>query len=266
MRRIRIYRGSRASGGARILARALGGRTIARTNTRFRPRPTDTIINWGCGARPEGWDDVVVVNTFSAVRAAIDKLETFRALSEHNVPTLEWSEDREDAVRWRERGSRVIVRNRLKASQGRGIQVIETRGDDDIPNAPLYTRYFRAEAEYRIHVMGGRVFDRQRKRRRTTEEITGEQRNGEDEATETSNEIRNHDGGWVYCREGVEPIAALDEACTAAVKAVGLDFAGVDARYSRTGRCAVIEVNSAVGLGGRTSRDRWAAALHTYIT
>jgi glutathione synthase/RimK-type ligase-like ATP-grasp enzyme len=119
----------------------------------------------------------------------------------------------------------------------------------------LYTRYFKGRDEYRIHVAGGEVIDRQQKRRRLDDE-------GEAHAF---NAIRNVANGWVFCRDDVEVIPMADEAAVAAVDALGLDFGAVDLKVNqqRT-RVGVLEVNTAPGLEG-TSLGIYAAAIRRLV-
>jgi len=134
----------------------------------------------------------------------------------------------------------------LRASAGRGIVVCEP--GDDIPPAPLYTRYVPKYDEYRVHIWRGEVLDIQQKRRRN-----GEQ--GID------SRIRNTPNGWVFCREGVECPEVVIEQARAAIKSLNLDFGAADIGYTRrNSRATVYEVNTAPGIEGTTLR-KYAGAI-----
>lgn len=248
--RTRIYRGNRASAGARALGEATGIRVLRRSGTRFRARPGDTIINWGyTGEVPAALHDATWINHPYHVRNAVDKRECFYTLSNSDIPTPEWCTDGETARGWLEDGSIVMARRLVNASAGRGLIVV--RPGEVLPRVPLYTKYFRGYDEYRIHVWRGIPFDAQQKRRRR-------------EVGDATNEVRNTDNGWVFCREEVSPPAAAYEAAIAAVEALGLDFGAIDIKCNRHhGSVVVLECNTAPGLEGTTlARYRSAVAGH----
>ena len=139
-------------------------------------------------------------------------------------------------------GEMIVVRQLARGHGGRGIMLIS--GEDEIPDAPLYTVYKKKKAEYRIHVFNGQVIDVQQKRLRKP---------ADDEEITANHQMRNFDNGWVYCREDVlAPDAVLDEAVKA-VKVLGLDFGAVDIGWNEHYQTPyVYEVNTAPGLEGTT--------------
>jgi glutathione synthase/RimK-type ligase-like ATP-grasp enzyme len=179
---------------------------------------------------------------------AVNKRLAFERLAREDVSTVQFSADRADGIRWQEGGSLVVCRHRLTGSGGEGISVCGT--DEELPDVPLYTRYFRAEDEYRLHVYRGRVFDIQLKRRRLDSGAT--------------NEIRNSANGWVFTREGVTAPAIAHAESIAAVATLGLDFGAVDLKVSRNGNVGILEVNTAPGLEG-TTLDKYGRALGAAI-
>jgi len=240
--RFRIFRGDRRSSGALALARALrasGHRCLM--NSRGRPWrvPDDaTVINWGRSDCPNTGR---VWNPAEAVTVAADKLLTARLL--HGLPTPAWTDSKAEAEQWLAEGTyrRVVARQLLRGSQGRGTYVC-TR-DTGLPDAPLYLEYVPKAREYRVHVVRGRVVDVQQKRKRR--EVPNE---------EVNYEIRNARYGWVFCREDVTPPpgAAL-EAALAAVRSLTLDFGAVDLGVTeKDNRVTIYEVNTAPGLEGTT--------------
>ena len=251
--RVRMLRHG-PSKGALALRRELGIKALRVVRTTFRPRPTDVILNWGCSQDPYNGDLMLHqwINHPASVREAQNKLSTLHQLSAAGVPTLEFTTGRGVARVWLADGSTIMVRHLLRASQGRGIEILSDP-KQQIPEAPLYTRYFKGTHEYRIHVVGGQVVDKQEKRRRREHE------------GEILNEIRNLANGWVFCHEDVNPPECVLDASIRAVAALGLDFGAVDIKCNKGGtRCAVMEVNTAPGLEG-TTLERYAAALGEMI-
>lgn len=241
--RVRIHRGERPSKSARALGKRIGAKVLNRQGSKFRPRPDDVIINWGASyANMErgNW-----INPPLYVGRATNKLQAFCTLEEAGVCIPDFSTDIQEAFTWLEEGRVVIERHQLRASEGRGIRVV--RPTEMLRAAPLYTSYFKARDEYRIHVARGEVFDRQQKRKRREEEV--------------SYEVRNHAGGWVFCREDVDTIPDVDVDCARAVSALGLDFGAVDVKVNKhRTKWAILEVNTAPGLEG-TTLDKYADAI-----
>lgn len=237
--RVRIQAYSPASRSARVLARTLGVRRARLVHTRFRPRLGDVVINWGSSLPlyPEG----VYINSPAAVALAQNKHSTLALLREHNVPHPDFVVRWEDAQDWLEDGLPVVARTLLRASQARGLVLVQP--GEELPVAPLYTLYTKKADEYRVHVVDGVPMSTQIKRRRRGVE-------------QLSRQIRNHNNGWVYCREAVTPPDSVLSAAVAAVDALGLDFGAVDIGYNRHyEQPCVYEVNTAPGLEGSTLNE-----------
>lgn len=246
--RVRILPYKAGSRSARALSEALGVPRLRVVRTTFRPRASDVIINWG-NSEPR-FPDELYINRPGAVAFAQNKHSTFALLREHNVPHPDFVVRHEDAQAWLDEGAPVVARQLLRASQARGLVLV--RPGEELPVAPLYTKYVKKADEYRIHIglLGGtyNVIDAQQKRRRSGEE--------------SNPQIRNSANGWVYCREGVEPPEEAIEAAKGAVRALGLDFGAVDLGWNRHYRQpCVYEVNTAPGLEG-TTLTRYAEYCH----
>jgi hypothetical protein len=136
---------------------------------------------------------------------------------------------------------------------GRGI--VLCNGADQLPAAPLYTKYVKKKREFRVHILarpgpGDDAFDvlhLQQKKRRS--------------GVEVNNQIRSWDNGWVFCVRNVAPPECVASAAKAAVAALGLHFGAVDVGYNeRAGTACVYEVNTAPSLIGATL-DVYAAAF-----
>jgi glutathione synthase/RimK-type ligase-like ATP-grasp enzyme len=221
--RLIIYPYKKFSQGARLLGKLLGAKL------RYKPK-FGKIINWGRNVPI----DKPIINNPSAVNIASNKLLAFRALE--GIQTVPWTTDKEVANGWLSGGKRVVVRSLLRASEGRGITIIEP--GSVLPNAKLYTQYVPKKKEFRVHVVGNEVIDIQEKRRKAGQE---------------SHRVRVHDNGYVFCRKDLKEPPGLRELAINAVKSVGLDFAAVDIIWNDIhGKLFVLELNTAPGLTNTT--------------
>ena len=133
----------------------------------------------------------------------------------------------------------VVARTLTRASEGRGA--VFASDVESLPNAPLYTKYVKKAAEYRVNVAFGKVINIRQKRRR------------KDFEGEVSNLCRTHDNGWVYCSEGVDKNnEILCNLSLSSVACLGLDFGAVDLLINRNGEAVICEINTAPGLEGTT--------------
>lgn len=259
--RIRVLPYKPTSESARELSRALGClRLRSFVRTKFRPRDGDVIVNWGySGPLPPAYLNgrVRYLNLPFNVAKARDKIQTFIELKAHNVPTVEWTRDRNVAQDWLDTGERVVVRHSTTGQGGSGIQVVS---EGEVPEAPLYTKYFRRDAEYRVHVLADQVLDvQQKKMRRQTREET---KTGVRDRKSTY-EVRNLANGWVFTREGVVCPGSAADAATAGVAALGLSFGAVDIAV-RDDESRVLEINTAPGIEG-ASVGTYAYAIRKHI-
>lgn len=242
---------SRASKGARALAKALGGKRLKKNfdttvvNGLMKGIPgvalddSDICINWGDSqcAIPD------VLNKAATVRTAANKLLAFRAFRDAGVAIPRFAET-PDAVSWE---GLSVVRHKLSGHSGEGIELVNP--DSELPEAPLYVEYIKKEQEYRVHV--GRLGDAS-----TIIAVQRKARRLDVPADEVNWQVRNHDNGFVFVREGfTAPQGVLDEAAKALV-AVGLDFGAVDVVWNANQEKAyVLEINTAPGLEGQTIVD-----------
>ena len=270
---IRIEPWKRGSRSARVLSQATG--VLRATPQQVRRHGTfDIIINWGSSERRFNY--ARYINDPTAVGIATDKRLAFERFAEHGVSAPRATTDQETAQGWLDEGSSVVVRHRIAGNSGAGIQIYnagrvsgergDTAGGDvlrngrvELPRAPLYTEYVKKADEYRVHVFDGQVIDAQQKRKR--EEVPNE---------EVDYQVRNLDGGWVFCRDGVDLPTACRDAAVAAVASLGLTFGAVDIGYNRHYSTAyVFEVNTAPGLEGTTIeryRDAFISLLPQLAT
>lgn len=243
------YRNSPAITGLEIARRL--GITVITPKTMLRwVRPHDVVINWGrvVVLPPELAEEVVWRNRPEAISVCGHKLRTLTRLQEANVPTLEYTTDPAVAAGW---GDRVYARHLLRASSGRGVEVVEPGAP--IPQAPLYTRAFDTREEYRVHVMyGSGAFFIQKKMRMREER----------RPAAFTPLVRSHGNGWVFAHKEVIPPMDVPHLATRAIIACGLTFGAVDILFDGE-RAVVCEVNSAPGVGG-TTVDKYVEAFRKF--
>lgn len=248
-RRIRILPYRRGSKSAKALAEALGGKLIRLDNSRYKPRESDVIINWGNSSFGTSLDTVgTFKNHPELIHRASNKLTFFQMMEDYDfqdiIPRFFTSVDDIPSDAYP-----IVCRTVLNGHSGEGI-VIANTPEELVPEAPLYIEYIKKQDEYRIHV--GRKEDNtftiisvQRKARRTSVE---------DE--DVNWQVRNLQNGFVFVREGVEPPAAVLTAAEKALEATGLDFGAVDIIWNNhLQKAYVLELNSAPGISGTTIED-----------
>tara|TARA_R110000823_G_scaffold288766_2_gene407141 strand:- start:2242 stop:3126 length:885 start_codon:yes stop_codon:yes gene_type:complete len=193
------------------------------------------------------------LNKPNAVSNAANKIKAFTIFRREGLPICAWTTDRDEAVDWIYNGYTAVERHRLSSHSGQGIRLVNE--DDELLDAPLYTRYINKNAEYRVHVFDGKVIDLQQKRRRRSHHNPNWQ-------------IRSHINGWNYTRD-FNPLlnytqwANIKDTAVQAVDLLSLDFGAVDLVTSGTNRPYVLEVNTAPGLTGRTL-VAYATAFRNY--
>lgn len=238
--RIRVYPYRQKSRSAVALAVALDGRVLRLEGSSFVPEANDVVINWGSSSCPS-FSPARLLNQPKAVGLAANKREALGALSAAGVSVPRFATTKEAAQAFR--SSSVVVRHKLTGHSGEGIEIVEP--SQDLPDAPLYVEYIKKEDEYRVHVIGGEVALVQRKGRR---------RDVPDD--EVNWRVRNHSNGFVFVRSGVNPHPSVIQSAVDAIRAIGLDFGGVDVVFNRKSEKAyVLEINTAVGMEGSTVDD-----------
>ena len=237
---MKLYAYKNGSASAKALAGALGIKILLHEG---KPIRNQTIINWGSSNIVRPFDgNLRILNKDYAVAKASNKLTTFKLFKEHGVACPEWTESREEAVKWFEEGKVVVARKILNGHSGEGIEIVSAADEhDDVPNAPLYTKYVKKDQEYRIHVFQGEILFQQRKARKI--EVPDEEVNWQ---------VRNLAGGFIFANDGIEASDAVKDQAKSAVDALGLDFGAVDVITNKRGEAFVLEVNTACGLQGKT--------------
>lgn len=242
MMNIYVYPYKSYSEGANNIVDGLSAKKL-KADSSVKFRATDLVINWGNSVTPE-WKDVPMLNSPQAVRGAINKALAFQLLKEAGVSIPDFTNSREEAVKWfsPKRKIKVVERHILTGHSGQGIKIKES--PEELEDAKLFVRYIPKLYEFRYHVFQDSIIDIQQKRKK----------NGWKEHPDYSSEIRSHDRGWTFCREDMDPLpaTAANEAI-GAVAALGLDFGAVDLIYNgHHDKVYILEVNTSPGIEGET--------------
>ena len=236
--RLRVLPYKMGSQSAKFLAQALRlKRVYPDGRSSFRSRPRDIIINWGSSALPQGLTRAgLILNKPQNVALSSNKLTMLTRLKERGVPCLEFTTDQRVVREWLAAGEVAFARTLLNSHSGRGIVEVET--PEQLVYAPLYTKYVKKKHEYRVHVLPNGKFEIRQKRKRLN-------------AENVSSRIRNHAGGYNFCKDLSFLPEDLTKVAKDAVVALGLDFGAIDILYNeRQNKCYIIECNSAPGLEG----------------
>ena len=242
-------------------ARAFGGKNNAR-NVRGYPRDNNLVINWGGRQDMPSCvnSDATIINPPNALNIWANKGEAadvVNASNELSAIYIEQTRHKNEAQAWLDDGVAVVCRHTLDGSNGRGIELIDPIIEDGVnsvrlPDAPLYSKYFKKRTEYRVHA--GRLPDgtihficAQRKAMRP---------DGEYEDTRIRNAHDEGPGSWAFMAHDISDLpSAVTNAISsflsnAYVVASGQSFAGFDIGYNQHYDLArIIELNSAPGIG-----------------
>jgi len=230
MSRVRLNRYGISNSG-KALAKYLGIKMLSITGSRFRGKNSDVVINWGNGKGNIG--NARQINKLQNVQLAGNKLRTLEALQAHRVPHPYFSTYKESFAPV----DTLVCRTTLYGHSGQGIEVGLR---DEVCEAPLYVEYIDKVAEYRAIVVGGKVVDFKKKKRRNGYE------------REYGEHIWNHSSGYIFARNDIVVPLGCGQLGVDAVNALGLDFGAVDIIEDREGNLYVLEVNTAFGIEGTT--------------
>ena len=238
-------------------------RILRQEGSLFRGRSNDLLINWGSSRAIDAQvlGQASLLNKPSAINDASNKIAAFNIMEGENVPAVESTTRQAIAQGWVDSGHHVFCRTELRGHSGEGIICVANEEPDDLGNvefsnsqpvAPLYTKGVTGlHREFRVHVFKGKIIFIQQKRRAS----------GFRDNADYSNVVRNHGNGWIYAHNNMA--TPNDKALAAAVKAVeviGLDFGAVDVlTYQQD--AWVLEVNTAPGQTGQTTREKYVAAI-----
>lgn len=242
-----IYPYATASESAKALAEKMGLKRIKLQGSNVADKKDRVIINWGSSRCP--YRIAHVINKPTKVAIAANKLSAFMHLADYNeanpknqVRIPEFTTSKYVAEKWMEEGHDVCSRAVLSGNNGEGL-IISKDKDKHPDYAPLYTLYKPKMKEYRIHVINGAVVAIQRK-------VWPAGRKKKDAG---DFKARNYVDGFVFQTEKVKDLPSNDIITQAkrAVKALGLDFGGVDVIWNKQENLTyILEVNTAPGIEG----------------
>lgn len=245
---IRVLPYRQGSRGARALADAAGGRVLRLQGSNWRARRGDVVVNWG-NTQPPAFGEARLLNG-RGLRTASNKREFFQAVAargEQDIVPRFWTNRDEipnDAYP-------IVCRTVLAGHSGEGIVLAD--GVDDLVPAPLYVQYVKKSQEFRIHV------GRERRPDGDAFPVIAMQRKARNRAIPDDQinwQVRNHQNGFIYAREGVAPPECVLDVAKRALACTELDFGAVDVIYNeRSRRAFVLEINTAPGLEGQTVND-----------
>jgi glutathione synthase/RimK-type ligase-like ATP-grasp enzyme len=212
-----------------------------RPNPTFKEHPWTVYINWG-NSNLEVGEGKKTINNPANVAVASNKLSTFNALKDvDGIRIPVYTTDRAVATSWLAEKITVVCRTVLSGHSGAGIVLADT--EDKLVRAPLYVQYIKKQKEFRIHVAFGEVIDVQEKRKR--KDLP--------EDFKADFQVRNHQTGWVYCREDITEPEGMRQMAQRVVAQLNLDFGAVDIIWNeKRNECYCLEVNTAPGLEGST--------------
>lgn len=222
---------------------------INRTNSQFTYADNKAVINWGWGdALPEEVARCKVINKPTAVSNAISKIKSFELFIANRVRCPDYTTDINTAKQWINQGYSVFCRTENEGSDGSGI--VFAHEISQLVRARLYTKNITNSKEFRVHVVGDAIISYQKK-------VHSDRL--------SASTIRTTSNGWNFeVVEERDAPSVLDDESIAAVKALGLDFGGVDIIIANDAKAYVLEVNTAPHLTPYSAR-KMAEALKEYI-
>lgn len=229
---------------AKLLADTLEVKRVLHTGSTLKGSPALTIINWG--ASPKTFLDQLygakIFNPPERIALCANKIRFFNHIASKaagpRVPT--WTRDMKEAKKWLVEGKCVLARTLVEAFDGDGL--VEMNKVLDFVEAPLYTVYVPKKLEYRIMMWREEVVHAYRKVCETGKEPG-------------SWKIRTGGNGfyyWDYKIDDVPPEVIVQSKL--AMKAVGLDFGGVDVIFGEDKKAYVLEINTAPWLEELTAK------------
>lgn len=232
-----------------------------RPDGNYNPRNGDIILNWGYGGPLmfRKWTNQAlnILNDPKFVSDATNKIKTLKIFTEAGIPTLEYCLTKKEAELFIDSGFMVYCRTVISGKGGNGIIIAKTK--EELVDCLLYTKEFKNNREYRVHVFNGEVIDVARKRKMSEESMAEHGINPD----EVSKEIRNLNKGWIFSREELVVEDCIKDVAINAIKALNLTFGACDILFhTKTKSVAVIEVNTACGMEeGSTTHMRYVYSI-----
>jgi glutathione synthase/RimK-type ligase-like ATP-grasp enzyme len=176
-----------------------------------------------------------------------NKTSQYEWFKAQGISALDFTTSHEEAKAWVKDGQVVFARLLTRSSEGKGIVVCET--EEQVPVAPVYTKYKKKKKEFRVHIFQQEVVHVLEKRKRKEFEGT------------VNTKVRNTANGYVFCSQDVVEPEGIRELARKASKVTNSDFKGVDIGFNeKLNELFVIEVNSCPGIQG-SNIDKYISAI-----
>lgn len=237
-----VFAYNRHSKSAKMLAKELNA-VLSYPNKGDAPLERQPVINWGSSFEaPWLWQVGKILNHPNAVKKAVNKLSTFKALERAGIECLpEYTKDPIVALQWINNRDVVYCRELLTGRKGEGLDVYDLNNQKnrkpnvmDLERFKLFTKGFKSHWEFKVHVINGKV-----------DHVI---RVGRDEDFAQNPYVRNHNNGWTFYDEGRDIHPDIKAVCVAGVAALGLDFGIVDIGVGKgLGEMCIYEINTAPG-------------------
>lgn len=239
-----LYPHKTGSKSAKSLAEAMNIKRIKLEGSKFKGSPEKHVINWGASKVSEQIEKCQILNKPAAVAMASNKLMFFNKVRD-KVSIPDFTTKTEEVEQWLQDGHTVVARTTLTGHSGEGIHIIETLDQfNAFPKGKvkMWVKYIPKKDEYRVHVVAGNVVDVRRKGLRS------------DFNKDFANwKVRNHDNGFVFVKNDVDPPEDVLTESILAVAVCDLDFGAVDVVWNNfRNKAYVLEINTAPGLEGST--------------
>lgn len=243
MKNVKILPYNKYSASSANLTKELGIVSIRLQNSSLKGRKSINVINWG-NTTLEDFTEVekcTVLNPPEVVKGHSNKVKFFEKYGVEDF-VIPWTLSKEKAVEWMASGNIVVARTKVSSHSGEGIVLMMPDDPSTWVEAPLYTLYKKKKSEFRIHFLGKKIIDMQKKAVK--------------EGTPRENinwQIRNHQNGFVYIRNFGELPADVSSVSNKFIEKTDLDFGAIDIIYNeQEDKAYILEVNTAPGLTGTT--------------
>ncbi len=238
---MKIYPYNSGSESAKNLSEATGFKRLKRQGSTWVPKDGDRVINWGSSSAPDHLVPIMLNPPFAVAYAGC-KLQYLGLMTTMGLKEFlpDWTDEIEDAQKWLSDGHTVVCRTKTTGHSGDGIVIAEEASE--VVSAPLYTKYFKKDSEFRVHIVQDEVIDVQQKKRKMS--VPDD---------EVDWRVRNLNGGFIYARENLTVPDKVLESALMVHRYDPLDFGAYDICYNKQkDKAIVLEVNTAPGISGTT--------------
>ncbi len=224
--------------------------TIKHNGSTFKGGRDKLVLNWGSSDLPREVRRSTVINAEGFVADAIDKITCLTLVLKNGgrIPTMYTDKKMIDPGDFP-----IVCRTKVKGADGAGIVIAHK--PEELVDAKLYVKLMPSKEEYRITIHDGEVLSSQIKVQRRVDPV----RNA---AFQWKDYIRVSSNNWGFDVANNVP-ANVKEQAIAAVKALGLDFGGVDVIWDGL-RAYVLEVNTASQLTPYTAGKLADSLINKY--